>query len=236
MMNEIKRWKAMEERMTIMIVEDDEVLAKEVQSFLVKWNYNAVIASHFDAIIDDFMNYKPHLVLMDINLPFFDGFYWCHQIRILSQVPIIYISSRNDDHDQIMGIAQGGDDYIEKPFHLELLKAKIEAILRRTYQYKTESRIYITHDMIYEQTHQTLYYQTTEIELTKSEKRMLAKLIDKRPHVVSRNELMMDLWNTNEYVSDGTLTTMMSRLRSKLKKYCHQDIIFTKKGIGYYIL
>lgn len=222
--------------MKIMLVEDDEVLAGEISSFLTKWGYDTYIARKHDDILQEFTECKPHLVLMDINLPFYDGFYWCCQIRQVSAVPIIYISSREDDKDKIMAIAQGGDDYVEKPFQLNLLRAKIEAILRRTYEYKVKEQLFIKPGLCFEPTSQLLFCEGRDVELTKSERRVLAKLMECRPAVVSREELMMDLWNTDEYVSDGTLTTVISRLRGKVKAACGEDIVGTKKGQGYFII
>lgn len=222
--------------MHIMIVEDDETLAREIKDFLMRWGYHAVIATHFDNIIEDFLNYKPHLVLMDINLPYYDGFYWCTQIRNLSQVPIIYISSRNDDHDKIRAMVQGGDDYVDKPFHLELLKAKIEAILRRTYHYKVKDQMRINQDIYYDKVKGSLYYQDHEIHLTKSESQIICLLLESQGEIVSRQALMEALWNTGEFISDNSLTVLISRLRMKLKEECHSEIIETKKGQGYYIL
>lgn len=222
--------------MKIMIVEDDEILAGEISSFLIKWGYETVIPKKFDEITREFSEQKPQLVLMDINLPYYDGFYWCSRIRQISTVPIIYISSRNDDRDQIMAIAQGGDDYVEKPFHLEILKVKIEAIMRRTYQYKVREQIFLKPDLYFDCISQRMFFGEKEIELTKSERRILKKLMECRPDIVSREELMTELWNTDEYVSDGTLTTMICRLRSKLKTVCGEDMIGTRKGMGYFLL
>lgn len=221
--------------MNIMIVEDDNTLARELKNFLLKWGYTSEIASHFENIISDFTIYHPHLILMDINLPFYDGFYWCNQIRKISQVPIIFISSRTDDKDKIMGIAEGGDDYVEKPFSLVLLKAKIEAILRRTYQYKVKDRIYINPDLYFDFNSLSLIYINQEIELTKLEKRIISKLLKEKSNIVSREELMIELWNTDEFVSDGTLTTLICRLRQKLELISQSELIKTKKGEGYYI-
>lgn len=221
--------------MKIMIIEDDETLTKEISSFLVKWGYETVSAQKFDQILQEFSAQMPQLILMDINLPYYDGFYWCSRIRQISQVPVIYISSRNDDRDKIMALTQGGDDYVEKPFHLEMLKAKIEALLRRTYQYKVKEQIFLKNGLYFDSVSKILFFDGKEVELTKSERRILAKLLENRPDVVTRDELMMDLWNTDEYVSDGTLTTVISRLRSKLKTSCGEEIINTKKGWGYFI-
>lgn len=134
-----------------------------------------------------------------------------------------------------MAIAQGGDDYLEKPFHLELLKAKIEAPLRRTYHYKEREKISLWGKLVFDCGTQMMFVDEKEVELTKSERRILAKLLAERPDVVTREELMMELWSTDEYVSDGTLTTVISRLRSRLKEACGEEIICTKKGQGYFV-
>lgn len=225
----------MEAKMKIMIIEDDETLVKEISRYLIKWGYDTKSIEDFSDILTEFTAYAPELILMDVNLPMFDGFYWCRQIRESSTVPIIYISSRGDDRDKIMAIAQGGDDYLEKPFHLELLKAKIEAMLRRTYHYKERERTALWGGLVFDRTSSILFVDGKEVELTKSERRILSKLLSERPDVVTREELMMELWNTDEYVSDGTLTTVISRLRSRLKEACGEEVIATKKGQGYFI-
>lgn len=225
----------MDRRVKIMVVEDDEVLAKEICLFLEKWGYELVLAREFSDIIGEFAAHRPQLVLLDINLPYYDGFYWCSQIRQISEVPILFISSRNDDRDQIMAIAQGGDDYVEKPFRLELLKAKMEAVLRRTYQYKVKEQIFLNQNLTFECGSQAMFVDGKEVDLTKSERKILTKLLEHRPDVVTREELMMELWNTDEYVSDGTLTTVICRLRGKLKAASGEELINTKKGQGYFI-
>lgn len=225
----------MDRSVKIMIVEDDEVLAKEICLFLRKWGYELVLVCEFSDIAAEFAVHRPQLVLLDINLPYYDGFYWCSQIRQISDVPILFISSRNDDRDQIMAIAQGGDDYVEKPFRLELLKAKMEAVLRRTYQYKVKEQIFLNQNLIFECGSQAMFVDGKEVDLTKSERKILTKLLEHRPDVVTREELMMELWNTDEYVSDGTLTTVICRLRGKLKAASGEELINTKKGQGYFI-
>ena len=208
--------------MKIFIVEDDETLSEEIAGYLVRWGYETERAKDFANIAQEALSANPELILMDVNLPNFDGFYWCAQIRRASTVPVIFISSRNDDRDKIMGVAQGGDDYVEKPFCLELLKAKIEALLRRTYHYREKKEIDLP------------------VELTKSERRILARLMERRPGVVTREELMQELWSTDEFISDEALTTLVSRLRAKLKEAAgtgdsQTPIICTKKGVGYFI-
>lgn len=222
-------------KMKIVIAEDDRILADEIRQFLEKWGYRAAVAEQFEDLAAECLRLQPHLILMDINLPYYDGFYWCSRIRDSSQVPVIYISSRSDDMDKIMAVAQGGDDYVEKPFRLELLKAKIEAMLRRTYQYQVHARVFLGPQLYFDSAQSVLVCQDKILELTKSEQRILAKLLDKRSEIVTRQELMMELWSTDEFVSDGTLTTMVSRLRTKLKKACSEELIVTRKGQGYLI-
>lgn len=248
----------MDSKIRIMVVEDDAPLAREIGLALEKWQYEAVVAEGFDDILQEFARIRPQLVLIDVNLPGRDGFFWCSRIRQISKVPVIYISSRNDDQDKIMAIAQGGDDYVEKPFRMELLHARIEAMLRRTYEYKVRERIFLTAGLCYDYAAQSLYYvnqyrstayveepsgangQTgeageKEIDLTKSERRLFARLVENRPDVVTRDELMMALWDTDEYVTDAALTTIISRLRAKLKSVCGEDVVCTRKGQGYYV-
>lgn len=221
--------------MSIFIVEDDEVLANELKDYLTKYGYKIILVQDFSNVLSEYMNINPDLVLMDINLPFYDGFFWCLQIREYSQVPMIYISSRNSDNDKIMAIAQGGDDYVEKPFNLSLLKAKIEAIARRTYQYTVNQKQFIQDHIYYDSTNSCIYYHNEKIELTKSENIIVRVLMEQKNKVVSRSILMDELWSTDEFISDNTLTVLISRLRTKLKDFIGNELICTKKGHGYYI-
>ena len=223
------------EKMKIMVIEDDKMLANEISDFLLKWNYLVYVAKDFKNLLIEFSKIEPQLILLDINLPFYDGFYWCRKIRELSNIPIIYISSRNDDSDKIMGIIQGGDDYLEKPFNLAVLKVKIDAILRRTYEYKEKKKIYLYQNIYFEENSGKPFYENDCLELTKSELKIIQTLINNRSNVVTRNELMDVLWNTDEYISDNSLTVLISRMRSKIKKFCGNEIIQTKKGKGYFV-
>lgn len=219
----------------IMIVEDDAALSGEIRRFLERWGYSAYIVRDFEEIKREYLQSKACLVLMDINLPFYDGFYWCRKLREVSDVPVLFISSRGEDGDKLQAYAQGGDDYIEKPFRLEILQAKIEAILRRTNAEAMRERIRLGEDVYFEPAGMILFAGGQEVNLTKSERKVLAKLLERRGKTVMREELMMALWSTDEYVSDGSLTTLVSRLRSKLADSCGSEIIMTRKGQGYYI-
>lgn len=225
----------MEAKLSVYIIEDDTVLAGRIAQYLEKWGYIPICVNDFTDVFTQCVKDAPALLLMDINLPYYDGFYWCRRIREATDVPILFISSRSDDADKIMAIAQGGDDYIEKPFRLELLKAKIEALLRRAYRYRVKERIILCPEVYYEEWACRLLYKGRELILTKLEQRIMSKLVEKQPAIVDREELMTALWDTDEFVSDGALTTLISRLRAKLLTYCGQDIIMTKKGQGYYI-
>lgn len=214
---------------TILIVEDDKILANEFKEYLNKYGYQVNLIENFSKVLNECMNICPDLILMDINLPFYDGFYWCSKIREYSQVPMIFISSRNSDNDKIMVIAQGGDDYVEKPFNLPVLRAKIEAITRRTYQYKVNQKIYIKDNIFYDYSNNCIYFKNEKVDLTKSENIIIKVLLEEKDKVVSRNALMDELWNTDEFISDNTLTVLISRLRLKLKDVIGDELICTKK-------
>ena len=217
--------------MKIMIVEDDLILARELQLLCVKWNFQAKYLEDFKHVDQVYCTYQPDLILLDIN-----GFYWCQKIRENSTVPILFISSREQNADKILALSAGGDDYIEKPFDLELLLVKIKAILRRTYEYKHLEKEYLDEDTSYDIVRGRFVYQNKVLELTKSEGKIMSTLLGQRGNWVTREQLMMTLWNTDEFVTDATLSVHISRLRNKLKELTNgKDIIKTKKGVGYYI-
>lgn len=222
--------------MKIMIVEDDLVLARELKLLCTKWDFQAKYIQNFKHVDKECFEYKPDLLLLDINLPYYDGFYWCQKIRNNSTVPILFISSREQNADKILALSSGGDDYIEKPFDLELLLVKIKAMLRRTYEYKHLEKEYLDESTSYDVISGRFYYQDLVLELTKSEGKIMTVLLENRGNWVTREQLMMVLWNTDEFVTDATLTVHISRLRNKLKELTNgKDIIKTKKGVGYYI-
>lgn len=222
-------------QLTIFIIEDDIALAQALKNYLDFNQYRLVIAEDFNHIMETYNQVQPHLILMDINLPYYDGFYWCMKIREHHQIPIIFISSSNNDHDKIMAMMQGADDYIEKPFNLPLLKAKIEALLRRCYQYQIEKSCTLAPDLDYDYHKSQLIYKDNMIDLTKSENVIMHTLLLSKGKIVSRNILMDELWNTDEFISDNTLTVLISRLRNKIKEATNKQLIQTKKGQGYFI-
>ena len=222
--------------MKIMIVEDDLILARELELLCNKWDFQAKYIDNFKHVDKEYFKYQPDLLLLDINLPYYDGFYWCQKIRTNSTVPILFISSREQNADKIIALSSGGDDYIEKPFDLELLLVKIKAMLRRTYEYKHLEKEYLDENISYDVVSGRFNYQDQILELTKSESKIMIVLLQSRGNWVTREQLMMALWNTDEFVTDATLTVHISRLRNKLKEFTDgKDIIKTKKGVGYYI-
>jgi len=219
----------------ILLVEDDLDLSKVLSSSLNKWGFKVNLIENFDSILKEFIEKKPQLVIMDVNLPYYDGFYWCKKIREVSKVPILFLSSRDSNMDLIMGINNGGDDYITKPFSIEVLITKINALLRRTYDYAGSESIIYYNNVVLDIEKCTFKYGNNTIELTKNEIKILSVLIKNREKVVSRDKLMMSLWNDDEFVSDNTLTVNITRLRNKIKEIGLDDFIKTKKGIGYMV-
>ena len=219
----------------ILLIEDDLDLARELSLSLNKWGFKVYQIERFDDILKEFLEKKPMLVIMDINLPYFDGFYWCEKIRDISKVPIIFLSSRDSNMDVIMGINNGGDDYITKPFSVEVLISKINALLRRSYDYVSSDSLLYYDDIILDTEKCILKREDKSIELTKNELKILSLLIKNKDKVVSRDKIMMSLWDDDEFVNDNTLTVNITRLRNKLKDIGIEDFIKTKKGLGYMV-
>ncbi len=218
----------------ILIIEDDHTISSIMENKLKQWNYEIVSISDFKNILSEFTAFQPHLVLMDINLPYYDGFYWCAKIRQLSSVPIIFISSRDTDNDKIRAIAQGGDDYLEKPFSMDLLIAKVQAVLRRTYSYSDHTlNILQYQDLILDLERLQVHCSNRSIEVTPTESRILALLIRNQDKVVSRIRFMRVLWDDERFVDDNTLTVNVNRLRRKLESIGLKNYIKTIKGEGY---
>lgn len=221
----------------ILIVEDDTTISTIIEEKLNKWGFITLKIQNFEDIIPDFTSFQPHLVLMDINLPYYDGFYWCTRIRQLSNIPIIFISSRDTDADKIRAISQGGDDYIEKPFSLDLLVAKVQAALRRAYSYSDQTlNIQQYKDMILDLERLKVICGDKDIELTPNEGKILAMLMRNQGKVVSRTRLIRALWDDESFVDDNTLTVNINRLRKKLKAIGLEGYIKTSKGEGYKLI
>ncbi len=217
----------------IMIVEDDEVIAHTIKKHLETWNYEVMVIEDFEHVFDIFMKYQPHLILLDITLPYYNGYYWCQQIRNKSEVPIIFISSVSENMSIVMAMNMGGDDFINKPFDLNILTSKIQAIMRRTYTFSKQLSILNYKDLILNLLDATLSYHNLSIELTRNELKIMQLLMNKHETYVSRDELMMALWQSDQFIDDNTLSVNMNRLRKKLDVFHIQNLITTKKGLGY---
>lgn len=219
----------------LLIVEDDLTIAKTIQSHLAKWDYEVKCVTSFKNVLEDFIAFEPHLVLMDILLPFYNGFHWCTQIRAISKVPIIFVSSANDNMNIVMAINMGGDDFIEKPFDVNVLTAKIQALLRRTYSFQGQLNVIEYKGILLNLNDATVVYQDKKLDLTKNDFKILQILMENAGKIVKRETIMERLWESDEFIDDNTLTVNITRLRRKLEGIGADDFITTKKGIGYLI-
>ena len=221
----------------ILVVEDDATVSSIICEKLNKWGFEACPVRDFKNPLSEYGSINPHLVLLDINLPYYDGFYWCERIRKLSNIPVIFISSRSDDNDKVRAIMGGGDDYIEKPFSIDVLVAKVQAALRRAYSYTDNSYNIVSYsDMILDLEKMIISCGSRDVALTQNECKILCLLMKASGKVVSRAKMIKSLWQDENFIDENTLTVNVNRLRSKLKGIKDYDIIETVKGKGYKLL
>lgn len=216
-----------------MIVEDDEVISSTLKRHLEKWNFEVYVVEDFEHVMEVFLDYQPTLVLLDISLPFYNGYHWCQEMRKVSEIPIIFISSTNENMNIVMAMNMGADDFINKPFDLNVITAKIQAMIRRTYSFSKQFHILTYKELILNLLEATVSYRDQVIELTKNELKIMQMLFEKAETYVSRDELMIELWQSDQFVDDNTLSVNMNRLRKKLDDFGLDSLIQTKKGIGY---
>lgn len=220
----------------LMIIEDDKGIADAIEQLVAPWDIKGYVVKDFKNVIEEFAKIKPHIVLIDISLPFFNGYHWCNEIRKISKVPIIFISSVSDNMNIVMAINMGADDFIAKPFDGSVLVAKVQAMLRRTYDF-TESPVLIEHKGVFLNLEDnTVTYNGNKAELTKNEYRILKCLMENKEKIVSREKLMENLWQTDCYIDDNTLTVNVNRVRKKLAGIGVPDFISTKFGHGYIVM
>lgn len=219
----------------IFIVEDDEVITTGLCAHLSRWGFEARGARDFQHVLAECVAFDPQLVLMDITLPFFDGYHWCSELRKVSKVPIIFISSASDNMNILMALNAGADDFIPKPFDLPVLMAKVQALLRRTYDFGGQSPLMTHGDLLLNPSDGTLSWQGHKVELTKNENRILTVLLTHKGEIVGRDVLMTRLWETDAYVDENTLSVNVTRLRKKLESIGVSELITTRKGMGYII-
>ena len=219
----------------LLIVEDDPGIAEAIKEHAAAWDLDARIVENFREVLSEYAAFSPHIVLLDIALPFFDGYHWCGEIRKLSKVPIIFLSSAADNMNIVMAMNMGADDFIAKPFDQSVLMAKIQALLRRTYDFATSVPILEHRGAFLHTGDNTLIYKEEQIPLTKNEYRILLCLMENKGRVVSREKLMERLWKTEAFIDENTLTVNVNRLRKRLDAVGLNDFITTKFGVGYII-
>ncbi|MFB9330373.1 response regulator transcription factor [Paenibacillus aurantiacus] len=219
----------------ILLVEDDDKIRSIVADTLRKWQMQVTEAVRFDQVLKEFEQARPHLVILDINLPVFDGFYWCQRIRAASKVPILFLSSRDQNMDVIMAINMGGDDFVQKPFDLGILVAKVNALLRRNYTYQDEQLQLAYGGLTFNLSNSSIAVGTQSVELSRNEFIVLQTFMRSIGKILSREELMQALWNDEQFVDDNTLTVNVNRLRRKIASLGLADFIATRKGMGYIV-
>ena len=219
----------------IMLVEDDTTITRVLKRQLERWGYEVFDTVDFEHVMEAFAGWKPDLVMMDLTLPFFNGYYWCSEIRKVSDVPIIVISSAGDDMNLVMAINMGADDFLAKPFSMEVVVAKIQAVLRRSYAFTSEKALCCVGNVTLDLTEAVLHYKDKELKLSGNEFGILKILMKNTKRPVSREELMRSLWESEHFIDDNTLTVNVTRLRKKLEEIGLCEFIKTRKGIGYQI-
>ena len=217
----------------ILIIEDDKKIREELELFLNKNGFEAVSLNHFQNVIEDVLEQKADLILLDINLPVVDGEYICKEIRKVSNVPLIMVTSRNNEIDELLSLNNGADQYVTKPYNIQILLAKINALLKRSQNTDTNQNKINCKEFILNISKGIIETDTKQIELTKNESKILYYLVQKRGQIVAREEIMSYLWDSESFIDDNTLTVNMKRLRAKLEEIELQDMIETKRGQGY---
>lgn len=225
----------MKNKYRILIVEDDEVIARSIRKLMEDWGWEACCVEDFSKVLGTFASYNPHLVILDIALPACNGFYWCMEIRKISRVPVVFLSSASDNMNIVIAMNMGGDDFIAKPFDRNVLAAKIQAILRRTYDFAANTELIAHKGAVLNTADATLTYEGQRIDLTKNDYKILKMLLENKGKTVSRDALMTRLWETDCFVDENTLTVNITRLRKKLEQAGLTDFIVTRKGMGYLI-
>ena len=219
----------------IWIVEDDLTIAGVLERQLCRWGFEASHAKDLSRVMEEFGEEAPHLVLLDISLPFYNGYHWCGEIRRISKVPVLFLSSATDNMSQMMALNMGADGFIQKPFDLDLVVATVQAVLRRAYSFSSGVEMLEHRGAILQLGEAALYYSGQKLDLTKNEFRILKVLMENKGRTVSRDILMKKLWESDSFIDDNTLTVNVNRLRRKLEEAGLEDFIRTKKGLGYIV-
>ncbi|MGO4928479.1 response regulator transcription factor [Fundicoccus sp. Sow4_F4] len=217
----------------LMIVEDDLVIQDALKTELEKWGYQVHCVSQFHDVMADYLEFEPQLVILDVNLPAFNGYHWCQEIRKISQIPIVFITSRDETMDLVMAIQLGGDDYIQKPFQLSIVTAKVQALLRRTYDFNEPLQFMSVGQVVLRANESRLTVGEEAVDLTRNELRIIEILFQHKGTFVTREAIMMHLWEDESFIDDNTLAVNITRLRKKFTEIGQTNMIKTKKGVGY---
>lgn len=225
---ETREWK-------IFLVEDDSVIGDQIEKFMTGWGYRVQRAQDFQRVFEEFQEFEPDLVLLDVGLPFFNGYHWCRLIRSHSKLPILFLSAADENLNLIMAMNMGADDYLTKPFELEVLQAKVAALLRRSYEYVDFFKDLRYKELTLKRDSMEIHYQLEKVDLTKNEFRIFEMLLEQPGRIFLREEIMERIWQSDDYIDDNTLTVNIMRLRKKLSDLGLEDFVLTKKGAGYYV-
>lgn len=217
----------------ILLIEDDQVIRSLLAKNLQNWGYQVEVVEDFQMVLDHMRTFHPHLLVLDIGLPYFNGYYWCQEIRKFSQLPILFLSSHDQPMDIVMAINMGGDDFVTKPFDMTVLLAKIQGLIRRSYDFLGDQSLLWFGPVCLDLKTMQVAYGADKEELTKNEFQILRVLFEQAPQIVGRDQLMRQLWNSDIFVDDNTLSVNVARLRKKLADFGLADLIVTKKGLGY---
>lgn len=220
---------------SILIIEDDEVISQVLSRRLRQWGYRTETVEDFEGVTEQFLSMQPDLVLLDISLPFFNGYHWCREIRKVSQVPILFLTSAADNVNLVMAMQMGGDDLLAKPFDLQVLSAKVQAMLRRAYDFAAAPALLTCGEAALNPANGTVTVRGQRVELTRNEGKLLQLLLEKKGRIVSRDAMMTTLWESDSFVDENTLSVNVNRLRRKLEAAGLPDFIRTKKGAGYLV-
>ncbi len=217
----------------LMIIEDSQIIIEELKSLLTRYGYEVITSENFENIIEDIKNENPDLILLDINLPVYDGFYICREVRKNLNIPIIIVTSRDSDIDELMSMNLGADDFVTKPYNTQILLARISAVIKRTYNDSSNTDILTYKDLNLDLSKGIITAFDKSVELSKNEMKILAYLMKNKETIVSRDELMNYMWNSDVYIDDNTLSVNMTRIRKKLEELNLKDYIETRRGLGY---
>ena len=223
-------------RRKIFVVEDEEKIVKELKVLFEKYGYDVSYSFNFENIVEEILSEKPDIILLDINLPYYDGYFICRELRKVSNIPIVVVTSRDNEMDELMSINLGADDFITKPYNTQILLARVGMIIKRTYGNNTDSELFMLRDLTYNISTSEVSFKEITIELTKNESKILYTLFKSKGKIVSRDKIIKELWKEEEFIDDNTLTVNINRLRRKIEEVGAINYLQTKRGQGYILI